>query len=295
VPNVLRAARGGQEARLSRVRTELLQQHESKKVHGVQAKPDSALQEVQQDADRAASAIVRFMQANKQKEDRDMPTLVEEEIKSIVNNDGLSEAVEPIEETGKQPVHPSSFSRAAWLEAGDRLLLSVMASNWEIGDWALQTPHEATRDEVRELLEEAAARTGYQISSIRDLRTVAGRIPPLFRDPSLSWYGHKEISKLFVRENGETNEDKSIALRTEFIEKFAMEPQVGVLAIREAVRAKMGTATKPQETQTVSFKLTRDEFGRLKAVVDADPTHETVSNIIQELVLNFIREREAGL
>jgi hypothetical protein len=217
-----------------------------------------------------------------------MQTLVHEE--TIVNNDGLSRSVQPLQEEIKNPpLYRGGLSRAVWLEEGIPLLLSAMTSNWDIGDWALRTPPEASRDEVRELLEEAATRTGYQVNSIRDLRTVAGRIPPPLRNRGLSWYGYKEISKLAVRENGENNEEKSLALRSEFIDKFVAQPGVGILGIRSAVRTRMGKGTaRSDETQTVSFKLTTAEYTCLSAIVEAHPTHDSVPDFLQELVRNFL-------
>ena len=181
-------------------------------------------------------------------------------------------------------------SRSVWLDEGTKLLLSAMSTRWDIGDWALRTPAEASRDEVRELLEEAAARTGYEVNSIRDLRTVAERIPPPLRNRNVSWYAHKEISKLVAkREDGKQDEDESLALRSEFINKFAESAKAGVLEIRSAVRAKMGTdAGESGESETVSFKLTTEEHSRLSAIVEADPVHETVPDLVQELVRKFI-------
>jgi hypothetical protein len=219
-----------------------------------------------------------------------MQTLVREE--AIVNNDGLSRSVQTIQEIKNPQSNRGGLSRAVWLEMGIPLLLSAMTSNWDIGDWALLTPPEASSDEVRELLEEAATRTGYQVNSIRDLRTVAGRIPPTLRNRGLSWYGYKEISKLVVRENGENSEEKTLALRSEFIDKFAAQPEVGVLEIRSAVRTRMGKSTAgSDEMQTVSFKLTTAEYTRLDALVEADPIHETVPDFVQELVRKVLASK----
>jgi hypothetical protein len=199
------------------------------------------------------------------------------------------------EEIKKPSFHNDGSSRSAWFEEGIPLLLSSMTCRWEIGDWALRTPAEASRAEVKELLEEAAARTGYEVNSLRDLRTVAERIPPELRKQGLSWYGHKAISRLIVSDNGRVNEDKSLALRADFIEKFASEPDAIVDDIRSAVRTRMGKSAGQGKMQTVSFKLTAEDYARLKSIVEADPTHETVSNIVQEIVLDFIREKEASL
>lgn len=214
--------------------------------------------------------------ALKLKGDGLMRTLLNE---TIVINDG------PLQ----QQVKCRPLSRAVWLEMGERLLHSAMTSNWDIGDWALLTPAEASRNEVRELLDEAAARTGYAVNTIRDLRTVAERIPPALRNRGLSWYGYKEISKLAVREDCPDVKEKSIALRSEFIDDCAAQPKMGVLEIRSAVRAKMGKGkSESDETETVSFKLTAAEFASLSAIVDSDPIHETVSGFVQELVRNLI-------
>jgi hypothetical protein len=200
-----------------------------------------------------------------------METLVQEEIKApSLNNDG---------------------SRSAWLKRGIPLLLSAMSSQWDIGDWALQTPAEASRDEVRELLEEAAASTGYDVNTIRDLRTVAERIPPELRTRGISWYGHKEISKLSVSEGGKVSEEKPLALRAQFIDEFAAQPEVRILDIRSAVRSRMGKSSGGPDTETVSFKLTTAEFACLSAVVKADPVHESVPEFVQELVRNFLANK----
>jgi len=198
------------------------------------------------------------------------------------------------EETKKVP-DVRHFSRAAWLERGDVLLQDAMASDWQIGDWALATPVEASLAEIRELLEEAAARTGYELKTIRAKRRVAERIPLELRGRPISFYGYNEIAQLTVRgENGKADEDKTLALRAELVEKFAAEPNATVVAIRDAVHVKMGLPAAP-EMKSVSFRLTAEDFARLTAIVEADPTHETASNLVCELVLNFIREREASL
>jgi hypothetical protein len=198
------------------------------------------------------------------------------------------------EETKKVP-DVRHFSRQAWLARGDVLLQDAMASDWQIGDWALATPAEASLAEVRELLEEAAARTGYELKTIRAKRRVAERIPLELRGRPISFYGYNEIAQLTVRgANGKTDEDKTLALRADFVEKFAAEPNATVLAIRDAIRAKMGLPTT-SEMKNVTFKLTAEDFARLTAVVEADPTHETASNLVCELVLKFISEREASL
>jgi hypothetical protein len=204
-----------------------------------------------------------------------METLVQEEIKKVPD--------------------VRHFSRAAWLQRGDVLLQDAMASDWQIGDWALATPAEASLAEVRELLEEAAARTGYESKTIRAKRRVAERIPLELRGRPISFYCYNEIAQLTVRgENGKTDEDKSLALRAEFVDKFAAEPTATVVAIRDAVRQKMGT--KPAaEMKTVSFKLTAEDFARLQAAVADDPEHETLTNYVCALVLNALKAREASL
>ena len=191
----------------------------------------------------------------------------------------------------KPSLHNDSWCRSAWLDEMSGLLCSAMKNQWAIGDLALRTPPEASRDEVRELLEEAAARAGYEVNSIRDLRTVAERIPPELRNPSLSWYAHKEISKLSVSAGGKVNEDNSIALRREFIEKFAAGP-ARVLDIRSAVRARMGREDSNGDLETVSFKLTTEEHSHLCNIVEAHPVHESVSDFVQELVRNFLATSE---
>jgi hypothetical protein len=196
-----------------------------------------------------------------------------------------------LQEEIKQPSLNNDGSRLAWLEEGILLLRSGMSSQGDIGDWALRTPAEASRDEVRELLEEAADLTGYDVNTIRDLRTVAERIPPELRKGGLSWYGYKEISKLSVSGSGKVSEEKSLALRSEFIEKFVAQPEVGILAIRSAVRTRMGKSSGTQDMETVSFKLTRAEYARLSAIVEADPIHEKVHDLLQELVRNFITSK----
>src|SRR5258708_12737772 len=101
------------------------------------------------------------------------------------------------------------------------LLLSATGCQWKIGDCALRTPAEASRDEVRELLEEAAARSGYDVNTIRDLRTVAERIPPELRNRGLSFCQYKEISKLSVSDGGRVGEHNPLPFRPQFIEKFS--------------------------------------------------------------------------
>ncbi len=197
-----------------------------------------------------------------------------------------------VREEMKQPSLSNDGSRSAWLDEGIPLLLSAISSQWDIGDWALRTPAEASRDEVRELLEEAARESGYDVNSIRDLRTVAERIPPELRKRGLSWCGYKEVSKLFVRENGKVSAEKSLALRSEFIDKFAALPDAGILEIRSAVRTKMGKGhPAAQDMETVSFKLTTAEFARLSAIVETDPLHESVTDLVQELVRNFLADK----
>ncbi len=200
-----------------------------------------------------------------------------------------------VQEVTKSALPSGTFSRAAWLERGDALLQDAMASDWQIGDWALATPAEASLAEIRELLEEAATRTGYELKTIRAKRRVAERIPLELRGRPISFYGYNEIAQLTIRgENGKADEDKTLALRAELVEKFAAEPNAPVLAIRAAVRSKMGAPAAPEMT-TVSIKLTAEEYARLTAIVEADPTHETASILVCELVLKFIREREASL
>ena len=193
-----------------------------------------------------------------------------------------------VQEEIKQPSLNNDGSRLAWLEEGILLLRSAMISQWDIGDWALRTPAEASRNEVRELLEEAASRSGYDVNTIRDLRTVAGRIPADLRNPEISWYGHKEISKLSVKENGKVSEEKSLALRSKFIDEFATNPEAGILTIRSAVRTRMGKNSGTQDMETVSFKLTIAEHTRLSAIVEADAIHESVPDFVQELVRKFL-------
>ena len=142
------------------------------------------------------------------------------------------------QETTKPSLHNDRWCRSAWLDEMSELLCSAMKNQWTIGDLALRTPPEASRDEVRELLEEAAARAGYEVNSIRDLRTVAERIPPELRNRKLSWYAHKDISKLNVLENGTVSEEKSLALRAEFIERFSLYGQPSVPTWEKAVDRK---------------------------------------------------------
>jgi hypothetical protein len=197
----------------------------------------------------------------------------------------MSESLVPT----RPSLHNDAFSRPAWLEEGIPLLLSAMTSQLRIGDWALRTPAEASRDEVRELLEEAAARTGYEVEVISAYRTVAERIPPELRKPGLSWYAYKDISKLSVSENGTVSEEKSRALRTEFIEKFAADPAARIVDIRSAVREKMNKkSVSADETESVSFKLTKAEYASLKDVVQAHPIHDSIPNFVQELVRKFL-------
>src|SRR6266700_2609199 len=95
----------------------------------------------------------------------------------------------------------NDFSRAAWLEEGIPMLRAAMHSQLQIGDWALRTPAEASRAEVKELLEEAAIQAGCEVGVISAYRTVAERVPAELRRPGLSWYAYKEISKLSVSQN----------------------------------------------------------------------------------------------
>jgi hypothetical protein len=196
--------------------------------------------------------------------------------------------------TQKPSLRNDVFSRAAWLEEGIPLLLASMNNKLEIGDWALRTPAEASQDEVRELLEEAASRTGFEVGCISAYRTVAKRIPHELRRRGLSWYAYKEISKLNVSENGSVNEEKSLALRSEFIEKFAALPNAKAKTdIRSAVRHRMNKKSiADEEMQTVSFKLTNAEFASLKSIVVAHPTHDSISDFVQELVRNCITQSE---
>ncbi len=187
----------------------------------------------------------------------------------------------------QQPsLNNDALSRSVWLEAMAELLLSAMSSQWRIGDLALRTPAEASREEVKELLEEAAARTGYDVNTIRDMRTVSARIPPELRKPSLSWYGHKEISKLSVSANGKANEERSMALRSEFLERFA---DAGVIEVRSAVREKMNKRVPSGDAETVSFRLTSTEYSRLESIVQCHPIHTSAAELVQELVRDFIR------
>jgi hypothetical protein len=194
-----------------------------------------------------------------------------------------AELVCPELDTKQQSLNNDQFSRSVWLQQMTELLLSAMSSQWNIGDLALRTPAEASREEVKELLEEAATKTGYDVNTIRDMRTVSERIPPELRKPNLSWYGHKEISKL----HSKVSEAESLALRAEFLDKCV---DAGVIEIRTAVRDKMNK--KPitsEETETVSFKLTRAECASLKSIAQAHPIHESVADLVRELVRDFIR------
>ncbi len=212
----------------------------------------------------------------------------------MLSDDGANAAMNDVQvceqtEEIKPSLRNDAFSRAAWLEEMSELLLSATGCQWKIGDCALRTPAEASRDEIRELLEEAAARSGYDVNTIRDLRTVAERIPPALRNRGLSFCQYKEISKLSVSDGGRDSEEKSLALRSEFIEKFAADPNATVVDIRSAVRAKMNkSSVATQEMQTVSFKLTNDEFATLKSVVEAHPIHDSIADFVQELVRNFL-------
>jgi uncharacterized membrane protein len=184
-------------------------------------------------------------------------------------------------------LYNDAFNRAAWLEEGTELLLSAMSSQWTIGDWALRIPAEASRDEVRELLEEAGQKTGYDVNTLRDLRTVAERIPPTLRKPSLSWYAHKEISKLSASDAGKASEEKSLALRSEFLEKFAADPEAKVLAVRSAVRAQMNKPSSRQETVTISFKLSKCDYVKLEQIAK---TNDSVADFVYQIVLARIAE-----
>jgi hypothetical protein len=185
----------------------------------------------------------------------------------------------------KTSLHNDQWSRSGWLEEGTTLLLSAMSSRWDIGDWALRTPPEASREEIKELLEEAAARSGYGVNSIRDLRTVAERIPLPLRNRRLSWYAYKEIARLIVS----GSEEQSVALRTEFVDEFAARPEAKILDVRSAVRKRMGKgAVEPEDMVNVSFKLTTAEHSDLRRTVEADPVHETVSDFLQAHVREFI-------
>jgi hypothetical protein len=190
-------------------------------------------------------------------------------------------------EVVQQPsLNNDALSHSVWLAEMTDLLLSAMSCQWKIGDLALRTPAEAGPDEVRELLEEAATKTGYDVNTIRDMRTVSQRIPPEMRLPGLSWYAHKEISKLSVSADGRVSEDKSRALRTEFLTKFA---DAGVMEIRTAVRTKMNRKPPSDDTESVSFKLTNVEYAHLKSLVESHPVHDSVEALVQELVRGFIR------
>jgi hypothetical protein len=190
----------------------------------------------------------------------------------------------------------SHFSRAEWLQQGDALLRDAMAGDWNIGDWAASTPAEYSLAEVREILEEAATRTGYDLNTLRQKRRVSERIPPELRERgvNLPWYGFAQISKLAVHgENGE-DEDATLALRAEFVDKFAAQPDARVEDIKVAVRAKLGKSAA-SEMKTVSFKLTAEDFARLEAAVADDPEHEDLKNYVCALVLNALKAYEAGL
>src|SRR5271163_342602 len=194
------------------------------------------------------------------------------------------------EETKKVP-DVRHFSRATWLERGDVLLQDAMASDWQIGDWALSTPAEASLAEICELLEEAATRTGYELKTIRAKRRVAERIPLELRGRPISFYGYNEIAQLTVRgENGKTDEAKTLALRAELVEQFAAEPNPAVLAIRAAVRSKMG-AQATSEMKSITFKMTAEDYVRLEAAVAGDPEHEDLKNYVCALVLNALKAR----
>lgn len=187
----------------------------------------------------------------------------------------------------------NDFSRAAWLEEGVPILRAAMDSQLQIGDWALRTPAEASRAEVKELLEAAAAQANCDVSVISAYRTVAQRVPPALRKPGVSYYAYKWISKLSVKQNGKVSDEQSLALRSEFIEQFAAQPNARVVDIQAAVRAKMSKqSVAAQATETVSFKLTALEFASLKALVEAHPVHESIPNFVQELVRNFIAQSE---
>jgi hypothetical protein len=192
----------------------------------------------------------------------------------------------------QQPsLNNDALSRTVWMEEMAELLLSAMSSQWRIGDLARRTPAEASREEVKELLEEAAARTGYDVNTIRDMRTVSERITPELRKPNLSWYGHKEISKLSVSANGKVSEVESIALRSEFLERFAA---AGVMEIRSAVREKMNKRVASGDTETVSFRLTSTEYSRLESIVQVHPIHDSVEGLVQALVREFIQSNSGG-
>jgi hypothetical protein len=208
-----------------------------------------------------------------------METLVLPE--AIQHENMRKEAVEQ----PRQSLRNDAFSRAGWLEEGVPLLLSAMQRQLDIGDWALKTPAEASREEIKELLEEAAARTGYDVNVISAYRTVAKRIPPQLRRPGLSWYAYKEISKLAVSDD----EDKSLALRSEFVERFASDSDATIVDVRSAVRERMNKKNvADEEMQTVSFKLTNSEFASLKSLVETHPIHESIQDFVQDLVRNFL-------
>ena len=206
----------------------------------------------------------------------------------------MSDAVEVCLNTVeiKSSLRNDGFCRAAWLNEMCMLLSDGEACQWRIGDCALRIPAEASRDEIRELLEEAATQSGYDVNTIRELRTVAERIPQELRGRGLSFCQYKEIGKLSVIENGKENEEKTLALRAEFIEGFAADEKATVASIREAVRERMNKKVATQEMQTVSFKLAKAEFDTLKAIVEAHPTHESIADFVQELVRNFIAEQK---
>ena len=51
----------------------------------------------------------------------------------------------------------------------------------------------------------------------------------------------------------------------------------------------MGRSTsETKEMATVSFKLTTAEHSRLRAIVEADPVHESVPDLVRGLVLTFL-------
>ncbi|HKW34427.1 MAG TPA: hypothetical protein VJN92_15560 [Candidatus Acidoferrum sp.] len=189
----------------------------------------------------------------------------------------------------KSSLHNDGFCRTAWLNEMYVLLRDEATCQWRIGDCALRTPAEASKDEVRELLEEAAKQSGYDVNTIRELRTVAERIPQELRERGLSFCQYKEIGKLTVIENGKENKEKALELRAEFVERFAANENATVVSIRDAVRKRMGKKNvAAQETQTVSFKLTSAEFARLKELVDAHAVHASVEDFVQELVRRFL-------
>lgn len=191
-------------------------------------------------------------------------------------------------EIRKSSLRNDAFDREAWLEEIGTLIKSALEKQWEIGDCALRIPSEASRDEVKDLLEEAALRTGYDANTIRDLRTVAERIPERLRNRRLSFSHHKAISKLVVVENGRADEEKSLALRDEFIQKFASDPKATVGSVREAVAVRMNKTAPSQETVSVSFRLPSAEYETLESIVEDDPVHDSVSDFVRALVRNRI-------